>query len=266
MKELKVDYLSDMHLSFYIRYQSNSIGYLPEELEKIAYAITSKKVGDVLVVAGDLSENVEANVYLLGLLAQSYKKVFYVLGNHEYYLWGKKEREKYDSSSLNKVLKTAQLLTDIPNVVLLDRALSNGTYTYDGFTIAGDTFWYYPKGISGWCSYLLNSNDHWLIKEPGMSAKERIAKYHDESMSWYDSLPKDLDLIVTHVSPFANPKAKHGNDSCYFNPVDVLKATSWIYGHDHKAEDYYSGDTHLVSNPWGYDTTTFPVKTLTLKK
>ena len=75
------------------------------------------------------------------------------------------------------------------------------------------------------------------------------------------SLPDDIDLMITHVPPIKSRKS-----SCYYVDVDDFKTPVWIYGHDHIAKDETIGNTHFVSNPWGYESKDFAVKTLTLKK
>lgn len=96
--------------------------------------------------------------------------------------------------------------------------------------------------------------------------KEKIQKLHNDSISWYNNLPNNIDLIITHVPPFRNKSNSRGNNSCYYTEVKEYKSPVWIYGHDHKEEDIIINNTRLVSNPWGYDTKEFKIKTLTLTK
>ena len=70
--------------------------------------------------------------------------------------------------------------------------------------------------------------------------------------------------MITHVPPFRNKNNSRGNNSCYYTEVKEYKSPVWIYGHDHKEEDIIINNTRLVSNPWGYDTKDFKIKTLTL--
>ena len=52
----------------------------------------------------------------------------------------------------------------------------------------------------------------------------------------------------------------------HYTEVKEYKSQVWIYGHDHKEEDIIINNTRFVSNPWGYDTKDFKIKTLTLTK
>ena len=76
----------------------------------------------------------------------------------------------------------------------------------------------------------------------------------------------NIDLMITHIPPFRNKNNSRGNNSCYYTEVKEYKSSVWIYGHDHKEEDIIINNTRLVSNPWGYDTKEFKIKTLTLTK
>ena len=76
----------------------------------------------------------------------------------------------------------------------------------------------------------------------------------------------NIDLIITYVPPFRNKNNSRSNNSCYYTEVKEYKSPVWIYGHDHKEEDIIINNTRLVSNPWGYNTKEFKIKTLTLTK
>lgn len=99
-----------------------------------------------------------------------------------------------------------------------------------------------------------------------LNKREKITNMHNESMQWYESLPNNLDLMISHVPPIKNKNNNRGNNCCYFNEVKDIKSSNWIYGHDHKSNEVIINDTKFVSNPWGYECKDFRIKTLTLKK
>lgn len=263
MDNLKVDYVSDLHLSYYIKV--HSYGYDKEDLINfITKNIVPKIRSDVLVIAGDVSEFTKSVIIFLEICSKYYDKIIYVAGNHEYYIsrvLNSNMKQEYNSNSINKITEFSTITNN--NIIFLDRNNANkGIFQYKGFKIAGDTFWYLPKHILGWYFYYLYSNDSRLILSD-LSKKEKIITMHSESINWYENLPNDLDLIVTHVPPINNPRK---NNSCYYNEVKKFKANYWIYGHDHFEEDFMKNGTRFVSNPWGYDSKDFKLKTLVLKK
>ena len=85
MNELVVDYISDLHLSFYLKASSN--GYEEIQMDEfISRVIEPQAKGEILVVAGDITEFTKHGVLFLKKCAKYYKKVFFVAGNHEYYI------------------------------------------------------------------------------------------------------------------------------------------------------------------------------------
>lgn len=267
MKELKVDYVSDLHLSFYLK--AKSYGYDETAMEKfIEEKLAHQMKGDVLVIAGDLSEYVESGFRFLELCSKYYDKVFFVAGNHEYYLsslfFGKDYVNKFSSNSYNKITKINELSENNDKIVFLDNS-NGGIAEHEGFVIAGDTLWYMPKSLADWAFYLCCSNDSRLILSH-KSKKTKIERLNLFSSVWYDTLPEKVDLLVTHVPPVYHPNKEHGKNGCYYTDVDTFKADTWIYGHDHVEADFVQDETRFVSNPWGYDSKDFKIKSLTLTK
>ncbi len=263
MKSLNVDYISDLHLSFYIK--SSDTGYSIKSIQEfIEKNIKPKVNGEILVVAGDISEFIESGILFMEECSKYYDKVFFIAGNHEYYIssmLNRNMKQEFNYNSLNKIKKICEVLKDNEKIIFLDRNNYNfGVVEYNGFKIAGDTLWYLPKGPSGWLFYYFSSNDSRLILS-NLSKKDKIISLHEESMGWYNNLPNDLDLIITHTPPIDGK-----NNSCYYCSVEPIKAPVWIYGHDHIGADFTQDNTRFVSNPWGYETKDFKVKTLTLKK
>ena len=268
MKDLKVDYVSDLHLSFYLKCYEK--GYNKRDMEIfVEEKIRSQVQGEILVIAGDISEYVESAVSFLEMCSRHYEKVFFVAGNHEYYLsriMAPEVREEFNGRSFNKIVKIRELDQDSDKIEFLDSSCQNqGIAEYKGFTIAGDTMWYVPKSLKDWFFYYVLSNDSRLIRSE-RSAKERIEKLNLYSSCWYECLPENVDLIISHIPPTSNPKSKHQNNACYNNDLKNFKSKTWIYGHDHTEADFYKEGTRFVSNPWGYDSKDFKIKTLTLKK
>ena len=167
---------------------------------------------------------------------------------------------------INEVVRQDILFKDNNDIIILDKTNNTkGLYTYNTFLLAGDTLWYKPVTlVDKLYNYPMQNDSRFILSE--LSKKDKIQKLHNDSISWYNNLPNDIDLIITHIPPFRNKSNSRGNNSCYYTEVKEYKSPVWIYGHDHKEEDIIINNTRLVSNPWGYDTKDFKVKTLTLTK
>ena len=48
----------------------------------------------------------------------------------------------------------------------------------------------------------MQNDSRFILSE--LSKKEKIQKLHKDSISWYNNLPNNIDLIITHVPPFRN--------------------------------------------------------------
>ena len=174
--------------------------------------------------------------------------------------------KEYNYNSMNKVYRLNEIFKDNNDIIILDKTNNTkGLYTYNTFLLAGDTLWYKPVTlVDKLYNYPIQNDSRFILSE--LSKKEKIQKLHKDSISWYNNLPNNIDLIITHVPPFRNKSNSRGNNSCYYTEVKEYKSPVWIYGHDHKEEDIIINNTRLVSNPWGYDTKEFKIKTLTLTK
>ena len=266
--KLNIDYVSDLHLTHYIS-KKESI----TKIDKLVQDKISMQVkGDILVVAGDIDEDINRVSELLYSCSKYYKKVIFVLGNHEYYIpvikyiYTDPMAEEYNYNSMNKVYRLNEIFKDNKDIIILDKTNNTkGLYTYNTFLLAGDTLWYKPVTlVDKLYNYPMQNDSRFILSE--LSKKDKIQKLHNDSISWYNNLPNNIDLIITHVPPFRNKNNSRGNNSCYYTEVKEYKSPVWIYGHDHKEEDIIINNTRLVSNPWGYDTKEFKVKTLTLSK
>ena len=217
-----------------------------------------------------MCEHIDSAVRFLDICSRYYDKVFFVAGNHEYYLSKLIKYngdEQYNGSSYSKIIRIIELTRGNDKIEFLDRTnINSGITEYKGFTIAGDTLWYLPKNFRDWLFYYFISNDSRMIKSD-KSSTERIKRLNLYSTCWYECLPENVDLMISHIPPTSNPESDAKKIyGCYNNVLEEFKAKFWIYGHDHIESDFEKDGTRFVSNPWGYHSKDFKVKTLTLKK
>lgn len=260
--QLNIDYVSDVHLNHYVG-KEKEIKTIDELVEQ---KIKTKINSHLLTIAGDINEDISKVHDFLNACAKYYQKVIFIAGNHEYYIpnmkiirYINKKASEYDYKSINKIYKLDKMFKNNKKIVFLDK-INGGIYNHNGFLIAGDTLWYCPKNIKQWLiDYNLQTDSRFIMSD--LSFKNKIIKLHNDSINWYNNLPPNLDLIITHIPPIKNI-----NNSCYYNKIDEYKAPVWIYGHDHIEKDIMIKNNRFVSNPWGYETKDFKIKTLTLKK
>lgn len=203
--ELNIDYVSDLHLTHYIS-KNESI----TKIDKLVQDKISMQVkGNILVVAGDIDEDINRVSELLYSCSKYYKKVIFVLGNHEYYIpvikyiYTDPMAKEYKYNSMNKVYRLNEIFKDNNDIIILDKTNNTkGLYTYNTFLLVGDTLWYKPVTlVDKLYNYPMQNDSRFILSE--LSKKDKIQKLHNDSISWYNNLPNNIDLIITHVPPFS---------------------------------------------------------------
>ncbi|WP_297979870.1 metallophosphoesterase, partial [uncultured Capnocytophaga sp.] len=113
-----IQYCSDLHLEF-----EDNLNWLDNN--------PIERVGDILIIAGDLCPfvNLSRNIYKSEVadLCRGFEKVFWIPGNHEYYLF----THHYASTRYEQPLK------EVPNLFLVD----NYTETIGRTRLILSTMW-----------------------------------------------------------------------------------------------------------------------------
>lgn len=215
--------------------------------------------GDVLIVAGDACEakSLRSNAAAKDFFhtqCLKYNRVFYVIGNHEYYH--------------NRTWKTvAGMRESLPsNVVLLDDASEE----YNGVRFVGATLWTD-------CNHG-NPLDRLSLKQGMMDYRVITHKHsggygklrpmdteviHKKSLKFIqEQLNTDLPVIViTHHAPSYHSIPQQYKMSTlnagYASSLEDLildnpSIKHWIHGHIHEHQQYQIGDTWVHCNPRGY--------------
>ena len=235
---MKVKVLSDLHLEF--------------------GALEDVGSGDVLVLAGDICvvADIKDNVMLHDRYLQfffdcvdNYNKVYYVVGNHEYYF-----------GNLKTTLE--ELRAFLPKGI----TLMNGTQdTYDGWTFVGTTLWSNFNGgdMVQMLEAQYSMNDYNLIKYNGSKCVPGdLLTLHDQAIDYLDIVTKESDkvFVITHHAPSLQSIVSSRTDRMRFAYASDLEdfihshpnIAVWAHGHTHDTVDYTVGNCRIVSNPRGY--------------
>lgn len=239
---MKVDYISDLHLDFHIKHNGNYSKW-ESHTHLFLEGLLPDNKGEILIIAGDLSHYNIQSKWCLEYFSKQYSHVFFVLGNHDYYLVSHGQRKKYKNKSKEREFELMSMLVSLSNVTLL---YDFEVYQYKNIKIAGSTSWY-PltefKDVSFFNSY---SNDSKLISGLDIGNEN----YH-EGLA-YENMG-GVDILVTHVpSIIINSHHKHGGTSCYLNELKNIKARYNIFGHSHEQEEYNKAEVKFYINALGY--------------
>ena len=218
----------------------------------------------VLIIAGDLSNGTEG-IGFLEKASKNFKKVLYVLGNHEYY--------NNSLESLPDRIKKEIYQKDLKNVWLLD----NDILVVDDTVFIGTTLW----------SEVLNQDitkvkDYNSIQTQGkLITSESITEVFYKNVGWlfsvlsfWEKTDKKI-VVVTHNLPSfkcIHHKFLHKPLNEFFAShldklLEAFRIDCWVFGHTHKSFRRVVYDTELICNPFGYDGENFhfdPDLTITL--
>lgn len=240
MESFKFQLFSDIHLEF----SKKSFPKIP-------------KLEDYLILAGDIGK-INTNNFkdFFDYCSNNWEKVFYVLGNHEYY---------HSNKSFNRLNEDYHIfIKKYPNVFLLD----NSHYDINpNLRLVGSTLWSNPSSIEGFNDfiYIKEVNDH-INKKLGISI-DSFKRLHKESVDYLTNEISKNDknlLVITHFPPSQKNTShskyenqnKHKKDYFASNIIDDLpkehKVKTWIFGHTHFSTNIQYNNINLISNQMGY--------------
>ena len=231
---MRITLLSDLHMEFH------SPDQCPDPGE-----------GDVLILAGDIILANELDKYEDFFLrcVRNYNKVFYVLGNHEFY-GGDIEKTYWD------------MYRQLPAGIEL---LQNSKQTYEGVTFIGATLWADMDNadFTTMCDAQDVMTDYRTIKNNGRDLTVLdTMQDHYHSRQYLEKTIPTIDgpvVVITHHAP--SQRSVHGHyiesKGAYSTDMEQFIRDNkhihlWCHGHIHHTNLYTIGNTHIMSNPRGY--------------
>jgi len=240
---MKFQLVSDIHLEFLDDYQYIVDSFLEYD-----------RKDTVLIVAGDLHTGTKGINFLKKLLPH-YKKIIYVMGNHEYYY-----------NDINTLADEIRNEIFEANIVLLE----NQSCEIDDVIVIGSTLW--SKGSLSIQDFM-QMNDYHCIKDGGvaLSPIETRQKHYKAIGYLYTKLnevsQKDYKkvIVATHHLPTQfcvsdEYKLDKLNNFFVADLADLLNifpvVDYWCYGHTHKSNDFTkitnNKKTRFICNPFDY--------------
>lgn len=243
---MKLKILSDLHLEHY-----NDVNCYPWPGS-----------GDVLILSGDIlaAKHLKGNGNLnniyhqfLSNCSKNFKKVLYVLGNHEFY--------GYNYEGVYKTIREV-----IPNNFHL---MENDIIKIGDWNFIGFTFWtnFRNKNPIEMMEAESLMNDYKVIRIGSNYRKLRAEdtfNFHNQSRDYLldqlNSLTDNVFVISHHAPSYQSIADEYKNSSCnsaYCSDYDGLilnhpQIKYWVHGHTHTYFDYKIGECRVICNPIGY--------------
>ena len=123
MKRLKIGYISDLHIDFFVSQKDRN--RLQKPIGNYITQIMKPEKSDVLILAGDLSHYNQQLFELLEQLKEYTNDIFVVHGNHDLYLVSNSQRDRYNLQSENRLKEIQEYCDNDPRLHYLDGNVVN---------------------------------------------------------------------------------------------------------------------------------------------
>lgn len=215
---------------------------------------------DCLVIAGDLSSDLDNIDHFFYYCAPKDIPIIYVLGNHEF------EGKRLDLAT-NKI---RDLLKPYENVHLLD----NESIVINGVKFIGTTLWsnfesagmHMKKEEMNWAKFhVVDFSSIFDKNDKGKYVPINPEKMIELNKKAYQFLEFELKknefngpkIVVSHFAPHKNSihsSYENKMSSYWVNHLEELLGFSdyWFHGHTHNSFDYTVEGTRVVCNPRGF--------------
>ena len=224
---MKIKLMSDLHMEFGSKF------YFEPMLDTI------------LVLAGDICNDLFALDIWLGQICPNFQAVLMVAGNHEFY--------GHEWANTIKELRTID--KSISNFYFLE----NDFITFNDITFIGATLWSNPA----WGVFHRISDHHVIAYNGRKLTSDQVSsfnKYSSEYIKYQLENIKGKKIVITHFGPdpsLMHPKwQKYSDMNTYFwstGFTDYFQyADLWLYGHTHDSGNQKLDTCQCICNPYGY--------------
>jgi predicted phosphohydrolase len=224
----KIQLYSDLHLELYSKFP------------------LIRPLANNLFLAGDIGHYNKQNFKnFFDYCSPKWKNIFYVLGNHEYYI----NKESIEETTN----KYKQFFSNYNNIHLLN----NSFVTIDNINIYGSTLWTKPTTDFEIIKKYFNNNsklDYFdVIKNSDLQYNSLLnyIKNNDKKTIIMSHFPP---IQENTSSPMYSNQEKYIKDYFAWNNIllDNKNITTWLSGHTHYSYDFNHNNTRLISNQMGY--------------
>jgi len=263
---MTIDILSDLHLDFYFQSGTTpSVNEIKIVFDSIFYSTTESKLGDLLIIAGDLGHHNHQNIEILKILqTEYYKDIVCVLGNHDYYLVDYKSVDKYQNNSLYRVQEMRDLINASDNMY----CLNGDVIELNGVKFAGCDSSYDNSYMQNYFPFLDDDsliNKMWkngLNDYRMMGNINNYMEIYNIEIKKLKSIYDKCDVLITHVNPsylheHLSPRYINDKFNTFFTfdghkYIKEGNMKFWIFGHTHDKVEYEFYGVKCICNPLGY--------------
>jgi len=241
------DIVSDLHID---QWDSSLSGQYPCGQVKDAPYQFPKSDSRILIVAGDISDNIDLSLQYLNDISNQYDKVLFVDGNHEH---ASKYPLLISTEDINQkvlALENPKLMYLPKNNYVIGKTVFLGFCGWWDYDSANeDSLLKAEEYFNGWMPHLDN-NDNKIFCFNVMSNSIRQFSLLESQLNKYQCDPNiEQIVIVSHTVPlskFALESKGEISTACQLqsNAIKLLdgkysKISTWIFGHTHNQFDEF---------------------------
>jgi len=256
------DVVSDLHIDQWDLSLENK--YPCGEIKHFPFIWDDKPKSDILIIAGDVSDDLDLTITYLNEVSHFYKKILFVDGNHEHV---NKYPKLYSKTYISEKIKNEKIVYLPMDDYIEDKTVFVGCcgwWDYDSMLDIEK----FRKYFDGWIplnlsqSYEFAENVLTAANSEFLSLKQKIDLYTENEKI-------EKIVIVTHTLP--HKKFAQKSSTTYNTEFSKLfrspKIKLWIFGHIHSQNDETIKGIRVLSNPRGrpedYDRIEYSIKTET---
>lgn len=248
---MRIQITSDLHGEFREKRR--------ESLSSRPSPLVAKTDADVLILAGDIHQGVQAVEYARELAEDLGIPVLLVPGNHEFY-----GGEFTDTLAAMRAAVGEGVHVLARDTVILQGVRFLGCILWCDFCLFGR-----ERQEDAMAEAQMAMNDFWLIRHQGERlGAEAMLQWHLDDRAWLEgALATAWDgptVVITHHGPAPGSVAarfqRHELTPAFVSDltpsIQRYQPALWVHGHTHTAFDYSIGRTRVVCNPAGYPSET----------
>lgn len=277
MQEVQIDIISDLHADFFLKDNP--------DIEEFVKSFLPVNIGEILIIAGDISRDNRITKMIFKELLKYYKKLFVTMGNHDLYY--NPNDDKCQILVINRVKQLKERYQETDVVFLCGNVVE-----YKGIRIGGIMHWpmlMTPDKIKRWEKKQRNHNKIFCMPEKELIKFSRLHNptgvnpnlnpkdfYKCQEKKFNEVIKEGCDILVTHFPQVIPPEdliqPEFRNDpdqdlyySDHFAAVENSRCKYYIYGHIHTRQIFRKKDINIICNPLGFPKENLNTKIISIK-
>lgn len=255
------DYIGDIHLDFWVKLEHNPVK-MRKNIYQFVQSILPDHPSDTLFIAGDFGHYNQQSYWLIYYLKEVYETIFFVCGNHDYYLLTKNIKKKYGSSAkrIDEFVNKASLLEGVYR-------LDGEVYEHKGILIGGADMWYdFSYGLKRLGLPYQHVYEKWWNKSRDSRCHSGLLPTLEHANREKEKVKGMIcDIFISHVPPLSAPiEVDYMEEdiemlSFYlFDDSNIFcekKPLIWLSGHIHQKMNKTVDGLRYLSQAIGYKDT-----------